>query len=217
MPDSVEPAARVQFSPFLVDFRAGELFKNGRRIRLQGQPLQVLALLVEKPGEVVTREHLRQKLWPEDTFVDFDHGLNSAINRLREALNDSAGEPRFIETLPRRGYRFIAKVQIDANRAAQSGSRPTPIEPNAQLNFAAVEGTPIAQAAPGQVPPIKPVHQMRKFWLEAVALGIFAALSLGLYFGAERKSRANAAARIRSVAVLPLENLSGDPSQDYFV
>jgi TolB-like protein/DNA-binding winged helix-turn-helix (wHTH) protein len=216
MPDSIEPAVRAQFGPFLADFRAGELFKNGRKIRLQGQPLQVLALLIENPGEVVTREHLRQELWPKDTFVDFDHGLNSAINRLREALNDSAEEPRFIETLPRRGYRFIAKVQIDAKRAPQSGSLHSPIEPKAQLNSTGIEGTATAQTVPGQAPPIQSVHHMRTLWLGAVAVSIFAALSLGLYFGAERHPRANAAARIRSVAVLPLENLSGDPSQEYF-
>src|SRR5260370_15324672 len=99
-----------RFWPFEVDFREGELLKNGRRIRLQDQPLQVLAMLLEHPGNVVTRDEFRQKLWPNDTFVDFDHGLNNAINRLRDALNDSTEAPRFIETLPRRGYRFIAEV-----------------------------------------------------------------------------------------------------------
>lgn len=216
MPDTIEPAVRAQFGPFLADFRAGELFKNGRKIRLQGQPLQVLALLIEKAGEVVTREHLHQELWPKDTFVDFDHGLNSAINRLREALHDSAEEPRFIETLPRRGYRFIAKVQIDVNPAPEPGSLHTPIETKAQLNFAAVEETGTTRTAPGQGLRILPVHQIRKFWLGAVAVGTFAAVSLGLYVGAQRHSRANAAARIQSVAVLPLENLSGDPTQEFF-
>ncbi len=105
---SIPPA---RFGPFEVDFRAGELLKNGRRIRLQDQPLQVLAMLLERPGNVVTRDEFRQKLWPNDTFVDFDHGLNNAVNKLRDALNDSAEAPRFIETLPRRGYRFIAPVE----------------------------------------------------------------------------------------------------------
>src|ERR1700746_1138514 len=108
IPSTSIPPAR--FGPFEVDFRAGELLKNGRRIRLQDQPLQVLALLLEHPGETVTREQLHRKLWPNDTFVDFDHGLNNAINRLRDALNDSAEAPRSIETLPRRGYRFISQV-----------------------------------------------------------------------------------------------------------
>lgn len=103
----------ARFGPFRVDFRAGELHKHGVRIRLQDQPLQILALLLDRPGEVVTREELQQKLWPSDTFVDFDHGLNNAINRLREALADSAESPRYIETIPRRGYRFIAEVERD--------------------------------------------------------------------------------------------------------
>src|SRR5216684_2788556 len=108
IPSTSVPPAR--FGPFEVDFRAGELLKNGRRIRLQDQPLQVLAMLLEHPGNVVTRDEFRQELWPNDTFVDFDHGLNNAINRLRDALNDSAEVPRFIETLPRRGYRFISQL-----------------------------------------------------------------------------------------------------------
>src|SRR5262252_7255620 len=110
MPSTASILQLVRFAQFEVDFRAGELRKNGRRIRLQDQPLQVLSLLLENPGEVVTREEVRQKLWLGNTFVDFDHGLNNAINRLRQALNDSADSPRFIETLPRRGYRFIAEV-----------------------------------------------------------------------------------------------------------
>ena len=99
-----------------MDLRAGELRKHGVRIRLQTQPFQILGMLLERPGEVVTREELRQALWAGDTFVDFDHGLNNAINRLRETLGDSAESPRFVETLPRRGYRFIAPVeQVGAN------------------------------------------------------------------------------------------------------
>ncbi len=112
IPSTSIPPAR--FGPFEVDFRAGELLKNGRRIRLQDQPLQVLAMLLEHRGSVVTRDEFRQKLWPNDTFVDFDHGLNNAINRLRDTLNDSAEAPRFIETLPRRGYRFICQVEVEA-------------------------------------------------------------------------------------------------------
>ena len=100
----------VRFGSFDVDLRAGELRKNGVKIRLQGQPLEVLALLLERPGQVVTREELQQKLWAGDTFVDFEHGLNKAISRVREALGDEADNPRFVETLPRRGYRFIAPV-----------------------------------------------------------------------------------------------------------
>jgi len=106
------PAGRVvRFGVFEVDLAAGELRKSGRRIRLQEQPFQILALLLERPGDIVTREQVRQKLWPADTFVDFDHSLNTAINKVREALGDSASSPRYVETLARRGYRFLAPVE----------------------------------------------------------------------------------------------------------
>jgi cholera toxin transcriptional activator len=104
----------ARFGVFELDLAAGELRKNGARLRLQEQPFQVLALLLERAGDVVTRDELRQKLWPADTFVDFDHGLNAAVNKLRETLGDSASSPRYIETLARRGYRFIAPVQKTA-------------------------------------------------------------------------------------------------------
>jgi eukaryotic-like serine/threonine-protein kinase len=104
----------TRFGPYEVDLRSGEVHKHGIRLKLQDQPFQVLAILLEHPGEVVTRDELRQKLWPADTFVDFDTGLNSAIKKLRDVLSDSADEPRYIETLPRRGYRFIAPVENGA-------------------------------------------------------------------------------------------------------
>ena len=97
----------VRFGHFEVDLQSGELRHKGLKVKLQGQPFQVLATLLERPGEVVTREQLRIKLWPADTFVDFDHGLNAAIKRLRDALGESAERPIFVETLARRGYRFI--------------------------------------------------------------------------------------------------------------
>src|SRR5258708_17223962 len=100
----------VRFDVFEIDLRAGELRKEGRLVKLQEQPFRVLSLLLERCGEVVTRNELRQSLWPADTFVDFDHGLNSAVARLREALRDSADKPRFIETVANRGYRFISHV-----------------------------------------------------------------------------------------------------------
>jgi len=104
------PKQRLRFGPFEVDLRAGELWKAGKRRKLTGQPFSVLAILLERPGEVVTREELQKRLWP-DTFVDVDHNLNTAINKIREALNDSSERPQFIETLSRRGYRFIAPVE----------------------------------------------------------------------------------------------------------
>jgi DNA-binding winged helix-turn-helix (wHTH) protein len=103
---------KVRFANFDIDLRSGDIRKNGRKVRLPDQPFRILLLLLERPGELVTREELRLKLWPADTFVDFDHGLNNAISRIREAFGDSAENPRFIETLPRRGYRFIAPVDV---------------------------------------------------------------------------------------------------------
>src|SRR5215472_4560055 len=110
----------LRFGTFEADMRAGELRKQGVRIRLQDQPFQVLAVLLQRPGDVVTREELRSQIWPEDTFVDFDNSLNTAINKLRESLGDSADNPRFIETLPRRGYRFIAPVTSDHKKKRPS-------------------------------------------------------------------------------------------------
>src|SRR3954464_14345306 len=101
----------VRFGGFEVSLQAGELRRNGHKLRLQEQPFRVLHLLLERPGEVVTREELRQTLWPDGTFVDFDHGLHTAINKLREALGDIAESPRYVETVPKRGYRFIAPVE----------------------------------------------------------------------------------------------------------
>ena len=108
--EAVHSARLVRFGTFEVDLPAGELRKSGVKLRLTGQPFQVLTILLERPGEVVTREELQKRLWP-DTFVDVDHNLNTAINRIREVLGDSAESPRFVETLPRRGYRFVAPVE----------------------------------------------------------------------------------------------------------
>ncbi len=110
----------ARFGLFELDLSAGELRKSGVKLRLQGQPFQVLGLLLERAGEVVTREELQQKLWPSDTFVDFDHSLNTAINKVREALGDSASSPRYVETLARRGYRFIAPVETPPQVAART-------------------------------------------------------------------------------------------------
>jgi cholera toxin transcriptional activator len=115
----------ARFGVFEADLNAGELRKSGVRLRLQGQPFQVLALLLERAGDVVTRDELRQKLWPADTFVDFDHSLNTAINKVRESLGDSASSPRYVETLARRGYRFIAPVQNAATESAIEITAPT--------------------------------------------------------------------------------------------
>src|SRR5882724_11541567 len=115
----------MQFGLFEVDLRAGELRRNGARIKLQEQPFQVLALLLQRPGDLVTREELQSRLWPADTFVDFDHSLNAAVRRLRDALGDTAENPCFVETVARRGYRFLAPV----NGSSQSIIRSKVVAP----------------------------------------------------------------------------------------
>src|SRR5215470_12513696 len=118
---------RVRFGVFEVDFRVGELRKNGLKVKLHAQPLAVLKILLERPGEIVTREELQQNLWGSNTFVDFEHGLNKTINKLREALSDNADTPRYIETLPRRGYRFIAPVTLPS-----PGPELIPVQPKSK-------------------------------------------------------------------------------------
>ena len=120
MPPSDREAVLLRFGVFEVDLAAGELRKNGARIRLQEQPFQVLTALLQNAGHVVTRENLRETIWPADTFVDFDHSLNTAVNKIRESLGDSASSPRFVETLARRGYRFIAPVESIAAATASA-------------------------------------------------------------------------------------------------
>jgi DNA-binding winged helix-turn-helix (wHTH) protein len=125
----------ARFGVFELDLSAGELRKSGVKLRLQGQPLQVLAVLLERAGDVVTREELQRQLWPSDTFVDFDHSLNTAINKVREVLGDSASSPRYIETLARRGYRFIAPVQHDeADVSPPEPPRAVVLEPAAAMH-----------------------------------------------------------------------------------
>ncbi|MGC1188114.1 MAG: winged helix-turn-helix domain-containing protein [Candidatus Acidiferrales bacterium] len=127
VPEAQQPNRVVRFGVFELDRHSGDLRKDGMaRRRLQGQPLDVLLQLLEQPGEIVTREELRQRLWPADTFVDFDHSLNAAVNKLREALEDSASNPRFVQTLARRGYRFIAPVETRESRERGDPMQPTP-------------------------------------------------------------------------------------------
>ena len=136
MSPSNRESSLLRFGVFEVDLAAGELRKNGARIRLQEQPFQVLAALLQNAGQVVTRDHLREKIWAADTFVDFDHSLNTAVNKIREALGDSASSPRFLETLARRGYRFIAPV----DRIAAAATVSAPI--HAQRNDPQVNNLP---------------------------------------------------------------------------
>jgi DNA-binding winged helix-turn-helix (wHTH) protein len=122
-----QPESVVRFGAFEMDFGAEELRKNGRGLKLRGQPFQILSMLLERPGALVTREELRQRLWPQGTFVDFDHSLNAAVNRIREVLGDSAENPRFIETLARRGYRFVAPLD-EATRDNLTDKGPQAVE-----------------------------------------------------------------------------------------
>jgi TolB-like protein/DNA-binding winged helix-turn-helix (wHTH) protein len=188
----------IRFGVFELDLRSGELQKQGRKIRLEGQPVQVLICLLEHPGELVTREELRLKLWPADTFVNFEHGLNAAVKRLRQALSDSADNPRFVETLPRRGYRFIAPIQavaasgdVTQNLAAKTSDRPD---------------------LPERTVAVVPRRWPRAWMWSGGALLIVLAI-VGIWLNGPRIPPTPS---IRSLAVLPLENLSGDASQDYF-
>ena len=191
----------VRFGVFEVDLRAGELTKRGTRIRLQGQPFLLLVTLLKQRGEVVTREDLRRTLWPEDTFVDFDHSLGSAANKLREALGDSATNPRFIETLPRRGYRFIAPFEaVVENQNTPVLREPTPDqEQPASANLPMVgDPDPTDRVVEILVRPPRPSPW--KIFAGAVIL-----LSAGFIGFILIRSRPTAL--IRSLAVLPLENL----------
>jgi TolB-like protein/DNA-binding winged helix-turn-helix (wHTH) protein/Tfp pilus assembly protein PilF len=197
----------VRFGAFELDLRSEELRKHGNKVKLQGQPVKILAILLARPGEMVTREELGKELWPGDTFVDFDAGLNSAIKKLREALGDSRESSRFIETLPRRGYRFIAPVEEAESAAPDPGTAPGPV----------TSDDPAAQALAGR--------RWSRYWLPVmVGAGVLALIFIGAY-GARWRERPGAETRphpatvqhpIQSLAVLPLENLSGDPDQEYF-
>ena len=210
--------AIMRFGGFELDPRAGELRKNGLRTRLPEQSLQVLAMLLKNPGEVVTREELRRELWPNGTFVDFDHGLNAAVNRLRVALHDSAEDPRFIETLARRGYRFIAPVET----VAADSSLPAAAPMSSPAARAAVGTPPLQMSDAGPRQGALPLTR-RRIALTAGALVVLMVALLGLNVAGlgERSLKAIGALRepslrIQSIAVLPLENLSHDPEQEYF-
>ena len=195
---------RLCFGVFEVDLRAGELRKRGLRVRLQEQPFQVLAMLLEHAGQVVSREELQKKLWPAETFVDFDHGLNKAINKIREALGDSAESPRFVETVARRGYRFLADVRAaDAVPVRSLEPAPQP-HPAADARDREDPGGTLAILT-HLLPP------------RAWKIPTFVLLALLASFASWKLHSGNHPSPfIRSLAVLPLESLSSDASQDYF-
>ena len=203
---------QLRFGVFEVDLRTGELRKQGLKVKLHGQPFQVLSMLLERPGELVTREEIRAELWAGDTFIDFEQSVNTSIKRLREALGDAAEHPRYIETLPRHGYRFIAAVETV-----------TPVSPPG-ISVAAVSPPPTETVVPRKVGAgAESRHDWRRVAMAGAALvAVVAALfALDVAGLRERVLRAVRAARepplqIQSIAVLPLENLSGDPQQEYF-
>jgi len=201
------PKSVVRFGTYEVSLQSGEVRKSGLRIKVQQQPLKLLEILLERPGEVVTREELCSRVWPNETFGDFDQALNIAIAKLRTALGDSAESPRFIETLSKRGYRFIADVSVvDADgrprKPESSGATPGMQE--------AERGLPddgLAQAPE------------RRLWPRrrtAVLMALFLTITMSILALWLFRSRAHTPTGIRSLAVLPLENLSGDPAQNYF-
>src|SRR5580698_9812828 len=208
--ESPPPNSVVRFGTYEVCLHSGEVRKAGLRIRVQRQPLKLLEILLEHPGEVVTREQLRSRVWPNESFRDFDQALNIAIGKLRSALGDSTENPRFIETLPKRGYRFIADVSIldpgarpkrpESSGRDLPGSQENKTEPGHKLQGAGLAVTP-----------------KRRLWLtRRVTVALALVLSLLIFFAWLFRSGGRAPAGIRSLAVLPLESLSGDASQNYF-
>ncbi|HYL47396.1 MAG TPA: winged helix-turn-helix domain-containing protein [Candidatus Limnocylindrales bacterium] len=191
MPAPPQPSPTLRFDVYTLDLRAGELYKDGRKIKLQDQPFQILAMLLEQPGQVVAREQLRERLWPEDTFVDFDHSLNTAVKKLRQALSDEADKPRFIETLPKRGYRFIGPVV----ESLQPKHEPTTNEtsPTAGTRAADIPEAPIPWKA-----------------LAAVAL-VIAFVGVGAYFSFHRRAPLT---EKDTIVIADFSNSTGDPVFD---
>src|SRR5712692_8730319 len=217
MSEEVQNPPRFRFGVFELNLSAGELRKHGIRVKLRGQPFQLLALLVERRGEIVTREEMRARLWPADTFVDFEHSLNTAIKKLRAVLGDSPERARYVETLPRSGYRFIAPVELvhAETRAIR------PIAGEAQIvpgGGAAAE----PRLEPGQAASFSTVYfQTPGRFLGRRAYGILASVAVlgvaGFFYFRQTASLHRPAAPARIVfAVLPFDNLSGDAQQEYF-
>jgi TolB-like protein/DNA-binding winged helix-turn-helix (wHTH) protein/Flp pilus assembly protein TadD len=205
--ERLRPTSVFRFATYEVDPSAGELRKSGIRIRVQQQPLRLLEILLNRPGEVVSREELRARIWPEESFGDFDQAVNVAVAKLRGALGDSADNPRFIETIPRRGYRFIADVAVLQAGPVKPESEPETPPPEATADSVAVIDDPT------RISRRSGTSSWKILGFSAVLLAIFAVA----VFGWRNHSAATAPPTnpIRSLAVLPLENLSGD-AQDYF-
>jgi TolB-like protein/DNA-binding winged helix-turn-helix (wHTH) protein/Tfp pilus assembly protein PilF len=209
---------RVRTGLFEIDVAAGELRKNGRRLPLQEQPFRVLAMLLERPGEVVTRQELQARLWPVDTYVGFDEGLNTAIRKLRIVFGDSAGNPRFVETLPRRGYRFIAPV----TEAAIATDSSAIVEVTGLTDD---KDTPVSSGQAVSTPAVSTLHEpvlvraeRKRSWKTAVLVIalLVLAFTVATYIVRTRRSVSSAPAKRAMLAILPFQNLSNDPKQEYF-
>ena len=191
--------ACARFDQFHVDLSSGVLQRAGVRVPVQSQPLQVLRLLLQAEGKVVSRDEIRKLLWPEDTFVDFELGVNTAVKKLRQALADPADHPRFIETLPKIGYRFLIPVEWVPNHSAvpvrhlSEHASPSPLTTAPKAPYATT---------------------WARRWREVVGLAVVALLAI-TYAAFRGRSEHVAQPKIESLAVLPLKNLSGDPSQEY--
>ncbi len=197
------PNSVVRFGTYEVSLQSGEVRKGGLRVRVQQQPMKLLEILLERPGEVVTREELRTRVWADESFGDFDQAVNIAIAKLRSALGDSAESPRFIETLPKRGYRFIAEVSVVDLDAHPKRPESATVDP-----LTRVPENKVQEGGSGVVP-------QPRLWTRPiiVAIALVSLLILPVLFF---RSRGHARTGIRSLAVLPLDNLSGDASQNYF-
>jgi TolB-like protein/DNA-binding winged helix-turn-helix (wHTH) protein/Flp pilus assembly protein TadD len=201
--EPLQPNSVVRFGTYEVSRQSGEVRKAGLRIRVQQQPMKLLEILLEHPGEVVTREELRSRVWPDESFGDFDQALNIAIGKLRSALGDSAESPRFIETLPKRGYRFIADVSVVDTDARPERQEPVLGDLSATNRGHKIQGIGLAVAPQRRLLPTRGI-------IVTLALVLsLAILSVWLF-------HSRAPTGMRSIAVLPLDNLSGDASQNYF-
>jgi TolB-like protein/DNA-binding winged helix-turn-helix (wHTH) protein/Flp pilus assembly protein TadD len=201
--ERLQPSSVVRFGTYEVSLHSGEVRKAGLKIKVQQQPMKLLEILLERPGEVITREELRSRVWSDESFGDFDQAVNIAIAKLRSALGDSAENPRFIETIPKRGYRFIADVSV-----VDGDARPKTPEPPMEDLPATDPRSKVAGLA------VVPKAQL---WRQRpVIVGLAVALSLIIIAVLVVRSRSPMPTGIRSVAVLPLDNLSGDISQNYF-
>jgi len=198
----------VSFGEFKFDRQSGELRSNGHRSALQEKPFQVLLALLERPGELITRKELKERLWRSDTFVDFDHGFNKAVNRLREALHDSAEQPRYVETVARRGYRLMVSVELSEPSAVCAPSLPVGLT-------RPLQGTSVTESTSH---PRTPANTLRRNYVWAALLlgGLVVFLTGFMTLRWREGHDGRVLSEVHSLAVLPLENLSGDPTQEYF-